>query len=186
MSPKRLVELDRRARRRAFGSTVAWVVTVWVVLIGVYHLVPSRAPSTGVGVVALVGGGVLFGTVLVWQVRRILRAEIPQLRAVEAFGMLVPLFLVLFASAYASLSAGYPGHFTQELDRSDALYFTVTVLTTVGFGDIAPVSTSARNLVTLQMVLDTVLIAALARFVIFQAKLSLRRSDDKTPAAEEA
>ena len=167
-------------------SSAAWIATVWVLLLGIYYFVPSRPPATGGEVVAVLGGAVVFGAVLVWQVRRILRAEIPQLRAVETLGLLSPLFLIIFAGAYSSLSAADPGHFTQELDRTGAFYFTVTVFTTVGFGDIAPASTYARNLVTLQMILDVVLVAALARFVVFAAKVSLNRADDSTTDAVDA
>lgn len=42
------------------------------------------------------------------------------------------------------------------LTRTDSLYFTVTVFTTVGFGDVTATSAIARGLVTVQMVLDLV------------------------------
>ncbi|MET0414807.1 MAG: potassium channel family protein [Actinoplanes sp.] len=48
-----------------------------------------------------------------------------------------------------------PGSFsTHTLTRTDALYFTVTVFATVGFGDISATSQIARRLVTAQMILD--------------------------------
>ena len=37
-----------------------------------------------------------------------------------------------------------PGSFTEPLTRTDSLYFVVTVFATVGFGDITPLSLSAR------------------------------------------
>jgi voltage-gated potassium channel len=40
------------------------------------------------------------------------------------------------------------------LTRTDALYFTVTVFATVGFGDIVATTQVARLVVTVQMVLD--------------------------------
>ena len=43
---------------------------------------------------------------------------------------------------------------THQLTRTDALYFTVTTFTTVGFGDIIPASQGARLVVTAQMILD--------------------------------
>ena len=183
MSPKRLDELEPRQRWRAMLASVRWIVTIWVVLFGTYYLAPNRLPTTGTGVVAILGGTVLFATALTWQTRRILRSDTPQLRAIEALGALVALFLVLFAISYAAISASDPASFTQELDRSDAMYFTITVFATVGFGDITAVSTYARTLVSAQMILDLVVIAALARFVFFAARVTLHRPDDEESAA---
>ena len=48
-----------------------------------------------------------------------------------------------------------PGAFSQEdLTRTDALYLSVTIFSTVGFGDISATSQSARLVVTSQMILD--------------------------------
>ena len=41
-----------------------------------------------------------------------------------------------------------------SLTRTDALYFTVTVFTTVGFGDIVATTQLVRLVVTAQMILD--------------------------------
>ena len=69
--------------------------------------------------------------------------------------MLVPWFLLLFARAYVTMANANPANFsTHPLTRTDALYFTVTVFATVGFGDITAVSQSARLEVTTQIMLD--------------------------------
>ena len=49
----------------------------------------------------------------------------------------------------AALSAG---NFSQPLNHTDALYFTVTVFATVGFGDITATTEAARLVVTGQMI----------------------------------
>ena len=55
------------------------------------------------------------------------------------FAIVAPVFfLLLFASTYFTLSDREPTTFSETLSRTDALYFTMTVLSTVGFGDIAP------------------------------------------------
>ena len=48
---------------------------------------------------------------------------------------------------------------THPLTHTDVLYFTVTVFTTVGFGDITGTSQSARLAVTAQLLLDLVALA---------------------------
>jgi hypothetical protein len=90
--------------------------------------------------------------VTAWQLHAIIRARYPALRAVEAPAATVPLFLLLFASAYFTMARISPANFSaHSLTRTDALYFTVTTFSTVGFGDIAPVSQSARLVVMAQM-----------------------------------
>jgi Ion channel len=59
--------------------------------------------------------------------------------------------VTLFASAYITMANANPANFsTHPLTRTDALYFTVTVFTTVGFGDITAASQSARLVVARQ------------------------------------
>ena len=66
----------------------------------------------------------------------------------------MPLFVLLFASAYYVMARANPASFSHPLTRTDALYFTVTTFSTVGYGDITPVTETARLVVTVQMILD--------------------------------
>ena len=50
------------------------------------------------------------------------------------------------------------GDLHREPGRSDALYLTVTIFATVGFGDISAQTESARLFVTVQMLLDLVVL----------------------------
>ena len=90
--------------------------------------------------------------------------------------MVIPFFLLLFASFYLSLAATSAGSFSQQLDHSGSLYFTVTVFATVGFGDIVPVTAVSRLVTSVQMLLDLVVLGAVVRIVIFAAR---RRIDEK-------
>ena len=56
--------------------------------------------------------------------------------------------------------------FTQPLTRTDALYFTVTVFSTVGFGDIAPKSEAARVILIVQMLGDLAILGAGIRVLL--------------------
>jgi hypothetical protein len=83
---------------------------------------------------------------------------------------------------YVSLSASGPATFSEHLDRPDGVYFTITVLATVGFGDITPVSTAARMVVTGQMLLNLVVIGLVVRLVLVAAKRGVaRRSSTSAP-----
>jgi voltage-gated potassium channel len=64
----------------------------------------------------------------------------------------------LFAATYYVTGQVEAGNFGATLTRIDALYFTVTVSATVGFGDIVARTEVSRLFVTLQMLADLVLI----------------------------
>jgi voltage-gated potassium channel len=101
-----------------------------------------------------------------WQLRSVSRSPYPTLRGVEAVAVSVPLLVLTFAAAYLGAGFADPAGFTERLSRIDAVYFAVTVFTTVGFGDIAPRSETARLLVTLQMVVDLVMVGLIAKVLV--------------------
>lgn len=140
----------------------AGVVAVTLV---VYAVIPIREETAlAIGGIATIGLVVL-GVVFIGQLRRISAAANPLGAAVEALALVFGMFLALFAFVYASMTALYPDSFTQPVDKVAAVYFSVTVLATVGFGDIAAVTELARVTVTVQMVLDLVLIGAAVKLL---------------------
>ena len=147
-----------RSFLRATGSTVALVV--------IYYLLPLNRSSTWVAVTMLVIGLALFIGLVAFQVRSIVRSRFPALRAIEALATRVPLFLLLFASVYVVLSTISASNFSEPLTHTDALYFTVTVFSTVGFGDITAKSEAARLVVTSQMIADLLIIRLGLRVIV--------------------
>lgn len=125
------------ARRRRMVRALGRALLSTLLLIVLYYLLPlDRALNAGAITVLVFGLLVLVGLVG-WQIRAILRADYPALRAVEGLAVTIPLFLLLFAVVYFVMAHAQSAAFTQPLSRTDALYFTVTVFATVGFGDIA-------------------------------------------------
>jgi voltage-gated potassium channel len=149
-----------------------------VVLVALYYLLPldhvRDVPVT------LAVGLVILLAVSAWQLRAIVRARYPAVRAVVALAVTVPLFVLLFASVYFVMARASPANFgARQLTRTDALYFTVTVFSTVGFGDITPVSQGARLVVTAQMLLDLLVLGLGIR--VFVGAVQLGRQ--QAPAA---
>ena len=174
---RRLSELSAHDRRRAIIRTTAEVIGAWAILIGAFYLIPVSA-GTGVSIVLrMVICVVLLVLVLVWQSRRIARADVPALRAATAVGVIIPLFFVMFATIYLSMSQASGSTFTQGLDHTRAMYFTITVFSTVGFGDITPTTDPARVVVSVQMILDLVIIGVVVRVLVNAAQTGLRRAD---------
>lgn len=174
MSHTTLADIDHRHRRRLLVASVLRIVVVTALLLALYALLPVGR-SGGKAVAELVAGLVVFLAVIGWMVRRIVSDDHPELRAVEAFGIAVPALIVVFAYAYLSLAQANPANFSQRLDHVGAVYFTVTVISTVGFGDIVARTDATRLLVTVQIVLDLVLVAGIARTIVFATRIGIRR-----------
>jgi hypothetical protein len=175
VSGARLLGMHRR------DALVSLVRTVLVCLAvgAAYFLLPMHRLTPGSGL-HLTAGVALVAAVLVWHVREIARSPYPRLRAVEALAVTLTLFVTLFSTAYFVLERATPASFDQSLTRLDAIYFTVTVFATVGFGDIVPVSQTARILTTAQMVADLVLVGVVAKVVVGAVQAGLDRRPDRS------
>ena len=159
-------DLPRAKRRRLIVRAVLRGLLITTVLVVLYYLLPLDQPwDTGTAIRLLIGL-LIFAGVTVWQVRTIADSPYPGLRAAEALGLIIPLYLLLFASTYFLMERASAANFTQPLTRTDALYFSVTVFTTVGFGDIAAKSETARVVLIVQMLADLALLGAGARVLL--------------------
>jgi hypothetical protein len=132
----------------------------------IYYLLPLNRSSSGAAVTMLVIGLVLFIGLVAFQVRSIVRSRFPALRAIEALATSVPLFLLLFASVYVVMATMSASNFSEPLTHTDGLYFTVTVFSTVGFGDITAKTEAARLVVTAQMIADLLIIGIGLRVIV--------------------
>jgi voltage-gated potassium channel len=189
MEAKRLADLDPAARRRALVRTGATIVGALALLLAALYLLPFDHLSSERSVVRLGAVIALVAAVFVLQVRRISRAELPELRAVEALGIVIGVFLVGFSIVYLSMSRNNIHTFTQSLDPTRALYFTISVFSTVGFGDITPRTDPARLVVSTQMLLDLAIIGIAVRMIFTAARSRIAPSggaegDEGPPPAE--
>ena len=156
---------------RAAGSTTALVV--------IYYLLPLNRSSITVAATMLIIGLVALAGLLVYQVRAITRSPFPLLRGVEALATSIPLFLLLFAATYVVLATISASSFSQPLSRTDAIYFTVTVFATVGFGDITAKTEVARLIVTGQMIADLIALGLGVRVLLS----AVQRGRQRQPTA---
>jgi voltage-gated potassium channel len=175
MTAHPLKELGRKQRRSEIIGTIVDSLLACTVLLAVYYLVPFDELRSGQALLRLIVGIVAFAVVLAWQLRRVTRAEYPVLRAVHALAVTIPFFLVVFAAVYLSLAQGSDAHFSEPLDHTGALYLAITIFSTVGFGDITPESELARIVVSIQMLLDLVVIGVVVRLLSTAAKTGSRK-----------
>jgi voltage-gated potassium channel Kch len=167
-------------RRRLIWLGGLRALATATVLVALYYLLPLDHLASVPLAVTLLAGLLVLLAVGTRQLRLILRARYPAVRAAQALAITVPLFLLLFASAYYVMARASPGSFSSHLSRTDALYFTVTTFSTVGYGDITATSQTARLVVTVQMILDLLALGLGIRVFIGAVQLARRAQPDPT------
>jgi hypothetical protein len=173
------VASQEQAAARPSFRTIAWTVLraagSAAALAAVYYLLPLDHSSTPAAVAMLLIGLLAFIVLVALHVRSIVRSPFPQLRAIEALAVSVSVFLLLFAATYVVLAAISASNFGEHLSHTDGLYFTVTVFSTVGFGDITAKTETARLVVTGQMVADLIILGVAVKVILGAVKRGRQR-----------
>jgi voltage-gated potassium channel len=154
----------------------ALVVLVALVVLGTvgYYLVPVPGQMRESSWAILFGCSVAaLGTLIALAIWRLLRAgENVRIRALV---LLLVLTVLFFAWADDSV-ARLPGQFDDLHTKTDALYFTISTIATVGFGDVHAAGQLARAAVTVQIVFNLVFLgAAIAMITGFIRERARRR-----------
>jgi len=143
---------------------IARGVAITLGLTVLYFLLPA-ATFPGGPTLVLVVGAVAFAAVMISQLRAISRTHRPMTQGFETVVLLLAITVVTFAMTHLAHSIQDPSAFNEPLTKVDSLYFTVTVVTTTGFGDIVPVAEYSRLAVTANMLTSVVLVAVVVRIV---------------------
>jgi hypothetical protein len=151
---------------RASAVTGLRLAVSLTLLMAIYYLLPVRSDGWAADLPWLLLDVALFSVVVGLQFPLIRRSPYPGLRAVEALVLSILIFLTLFARLYLAAYAGDHQAFSQALDRTTALYFTVTVFATVGFGDVVAQTQGTKLLVTVQMLLNLVVLGLVVRMLL--------------------
>jgi voltage-gated potassium channel len=186
MTGERYQDLPPAKRRRLIAGAVLRSVLVAAVLVVLYYVLPLDRPWDSDTAVRLLIGLLVVAGVVVWGVRIIGGSRYPGVRAAEALALALPFFLLLFASTYFEMERASAASFTQPLTRTDALYFAVTVFTTVGFGDITAKSETARVVLIVQMLADLAFLGAGVRVLLGAVSRGRERRSDTGDDAGQA
>jgi hypothetical protein len=155
-------------------------------LIGFYYLVPVDGGSAGNRWLRGGAATVLLGLAL-WLV---VRAVVRQVRAHDDEVELDHLMLaavagvVCFALADYVIARADPAQFEGLATKTDALYFTLSTLITVGFGDVHAQAQLARAVVIVQMAFNVVVLATAARTLTRGLSERSRRLRASGPAGD--
>ncbi len=142
---------DRSGRNLLLGA----LTNVAAIAAGtaVYFALPLGvfgATGTWAFVGAFALGLVLVATLIVRQVLRFRSG------ATALTGVLISLYLAVlfFAAVYFGLSAHWPGSIAQLRTKVDALYFALSITSTVGFGDVHAAGQLARAVVDVHLMFN--------------------------------
>lgn len=175
-----VVGADRRTLVIAIALSVPAILAKWM-----HHFLPDIVPAAVFPVAAVAFVGFVVFNLLQF----ILKASQVDAEVLCA-GIATYLTLgLLWAFAYVLVSSVTPHAFSMTgvsdkyvMNGFDALYFSYVTLSTVGFGDIAPVSPAARMLAVLESLSGTIYLAVLvARLVSMYSSTTNRRPSDGPP-----
>jgi hypothetical protein len=158
------------ATRRAMRKTALTVLIV-VVPVLLYFVIPldkEFGRLLAVALVVLTAASLI--PISIRQAQLVLRSEDPLFDAMRCIVSALVLLVISFSSAYFVLGTSYDHEIAGLETKLDAIYFTVTILATVGFGDITADGQLARGIVTGQMVVNFAVLAVALRVVSWALK----------------
>lgn len=151
-----------------------------VVVLVLYFVVPVSTEVRGAEWLRIVVSLLAFGLMTALVLHQVQLQIADPDRRID--GLLVALLVGVtgFAYAFYVIELHHPEQFAGLETRIDALYFTMTTLLTVGFGDVHAVGQSARALVLVQMVFNVVVIATAATTLSNQVRLrAVARAEER-------
>lgn len=178
-------DLTRREHVEIALASTARIILGLVVIALALSFVPQTPGVDMAGpIIVIVACAVIYVWYFRRQLKRIKRSKFPQLAAIEALILIATMFLAVFAAIYVMQSTANPAAFSEPLDHFNAYYFALTILATVGFGDITPVTTAARATAMVQMAIDIAFVAVLVRIISTVATNTIKQRAASTPPAE--
>ncbi|MBJ7357816.1 potassium channel family protein [Nocardioides sp.] len=154
----------RTQPRRAPGALLSNAATLLGGLV-VFFSVPLRADES-TAAVARNGIVAALGVTLVgWVAVRQSRGSGRRALSVPQLVMLAEVAVCAFALIYYSLAIHGSGQLVGVHTRLDALYFTMTTMTTVGYGDVHASGQVARAVVCVHLAFNLVFLGLLANLV---------------------
>ena len=174
-------ELTARQRRSVILRTTLRALMTAALLVVLYYILPLDTQLTTRPVLLLIVCLAAFAVIVIWRIRGITHSQYPGLRAIETLAFVVPLYILAFAITYFLMERADSAYFSQSLTRSGALYFSVTVFSTVGFGDITAKTDPARLVVTAQMFFDLIVLGFGVRAFLSAVQRGRQRKTQHQP-----
>lgn len=151
-----------------------------MLIIGLYYVVPVEPGVVGAQLALRIAGAVVAGLLITWLIVRQVSRQMADPGEAPLVGLVTALVggVAFFALADYLTAVSDPGQFVELETKTDALYFTLATLTTVGYGDVHAAGQVARGVVAVQLVFNVLVIATGASVLSRQigARARARRS----------
>jgi hypothetical protein len=151
-----------------------------VLIIGLYYVAPVEPGIAGAQLALRIVGVVVAGLLITWLIVRQVSRQVAAADEAPLAGLVTALVggVAFFALADFLTAVTDPGQFVELETKTDALYFTLSTLTTVGYGDVHAAGQVARGVVAVQLVFNVLVIATGASVLSRQigARARARRS----------
>lgn len=142
-----------------------------VAVLVLYFVVPVSTEVRGAEWVRIVVSLLAFGLLTVLVLHQVqLQIQDPD-RRIDGLVVALLVGVTGFAYAFYVIELHHPEQFAGMETRIDALYYTMTTLLTIGYGDVNAVGQAARALVLVQMVFNVVVIATAATTLSNQVRV---------------
>ena len=157
-------------RKRAF--TILLIAAPFVILDGINMFFANRYLM----VVAYSFATILYFYIVVLLVRNLLSQRIITANLIYCAISIYLLIGIMWAGLYVVLEGISPGSFSGISDTADLVYFSFVTLTTVGFGDVAPLSILVKRLAVFEAAMGGIYMAIIiamivGRYMSMQAEL---------------
>lgn len=168
-SPADPVPLARSSRSLARKAALT-VLTV-VVPVVVYFVLPlDREFGQLIATLLVIFTAASLIPLSIRQAQTVLYSPEPLFDAMRCIVSALVFLVIAFSSAYFVLAANYDTQIKGVDTKLDAIYFTITILATVGFGDITATGQTARAIVSGQMVVNFAVLAVSLRVITWALK----------------
>jgi uncharacterized membrane protein YgcG len=154
------------------GLTVGGLLALYAVI-----PVPGHQESLQLTVLLAIVGLALLTYAFLTLAERARRSTAEASVRIEAVVAVLYAFVVFTSLVYLAIASN-PGQFTGLHTRVDALYFTMSTIATVGFGDVHATGQVARTVVTVQIFLDLIFVGLMARIILPSVVNSRARARD--------
>lgn len=156
---------------RTTGRKALLTVLTVVVPVVVYFLLPlDREFGELIASLLVITAAASLIPLSIRQAQMVLFSADPLFDAMRCIVSALVFLVISFSSAYFVLAANYDDQIKGLDTKLDAIYFTVTILATVGFGDISATGQTARGIVTGQMVVNFAVLAVSLRVIAWALK----------------